>query len=201
MLAGGTQAQDCPEPGLPGSGMLGEAGGENCFTADTGHSLVQLTQGGGYISPQRSPPRPPHRASTASLTRDRGMDKMAQGWGARWGRQARRMKRRDRAAGSSWSGLLRFRLTRQVGGRQRHTDSKPPTDVCLGRMQTVRHGQAQTRGDRGNMDTGHRVGSRAGAVGPWRGAWPPQPSRAGQENKIRTSCKMPICWVLSFSLS
>ena len=79
MPAGGIHAQDAPEPGLPGSGMLGEAGGENCFSADTGHSLVQLTQGSGYISPQRSPPRPPHRASTASLTRDRGMDKMAQG--------------------------------------------------------------------------------------------------------------------------
>lgn len=91
---------------------------------------------------------------------------MAQGWGAGWDRQARRMKRRDRAAASSWSGLLRFHLTRQVGGRQRHTDSKPLTDVCLGRMQTVQHGQAQTQGDRGDMDTGHGVGNRARAMGP-----------------------------------
>lgn len=162
----GPKPRTAPGPGLPGSGTLREAGGENSFTADTGHSLVQLTQGGGYISPQCSPPCPPHRASTASLTRDRGMDKMAQGWGAGWDRQARWIKRRDRAAGSSWSGLLRFHLTRQVGGRQRHTDSKPLTDVCLGRMQTLQHGQAQTRGDRGDTDTGHGGGNRAGAMGP-----------------------------------
>lgn len=60
-----------PEPGLPGSGMLGEAGGENSFTADTGHSLVQLTQGVA-TSPRSAPHPAPHRASTASLTRDRG---------------------------------------------------------------------------------------------------------------------------------
>ena len=55
---------------------------------------------------------------------------------------------------------------RWVGGRQRHTDSKPLTDVCLGRMQTVQHGQAQTRGDRGNTDKEHGVGNEAGAMGP-----------------------------------
>lgn len=55
---------------------------------------------------------------------------------------------------------------RRVGGRQRHTDSKPLTDVCLGRMQTVQHGQAQTRGDRGNTDKEHGVGNEARAMCP-----------------------------------
>ena len=170
----GPKPRTAPGPGLPGSGMLREVGGENSFTADTGHSLVQLTQGGGYISPQCSPPCPPHRASTASLTRDRGMDKMAQGWGAGWDRQARRMKRRDRAAGSSWSGLLRVHRTRQVGGRLRHTDSKPLTDVCLGRMRmrTPQHGQAQTRATEATR-TRDTVRTGPGRWGPRGGPVPP----------------------------
>ena len=73
MPAGGTQAQDGPGPGLPGGGMLGEAGGENSLTADTGHLLVQLTQGGSYIFPQCSPPHPPSQGKH-SLTHKRQGD-------------------------------------------------------------------------------------------------------------------------------
>lgn len=74
--------------------------------ADTGHWLVQLTQRGGYISWPCFPLSPTHR--------DRGMDKMA--WEDDWAdRQARRRKRRGWVVVSSWSGLLRFHLTRRCG--------------------------------------------------------------------------------------
>ena len=73
MPAGGTQAQDGPGPGLPGGGMLGEAGGENSLTADTGHLLVQLTQGDSYIFPQCSPPHPPSCSLSVSLILSRSL--------------------------------------------------------------------------------------------------------------------------------
>lgn len=189
-----------PGPSLRGSRMLGEAGGESSPTADTGHSLVQLTQSG-VTSPGSAPhPAPPTvQAQPHSQRQGDGQD--GTGMGAGWDRQARRRKRRGRAAVSSWSGLLRFHLTRQVGGRQRHTDSKPLTDVCLGRMQTVQHGQAQTPGDRGDTDTEHWMGTRLGRWVPREGPGLPNPCGQDRKNKIRTSCKMPICWVLSFSLS
>lgn len=78
----GSQAQDGPraQPGPQqdsGRGRLLRAPP----TADTGHSLVQLTQSSGYISQPCSPP--PHPQGKHSPThRDRGMDKMAQGQGA-----------------------------------------------------------------------------------------------------------------------
>lgn len=92
-----------------------------------------------------------HRASTAPLTETGGWTR----WHGdrRWGQAGSGSKRRGWAVVSSWSGLLQFYLTRQAAAA--HTSSKPLTDVRLGRMQTVQHGQAQTQGDRG--DTEHRT--------------------------------------------
>ena len=191
MPAGGTQAQDGPGPGLPRGGMLGEAGGENSLTADTGHLLVQLTQGGSYIFPQCSPPHPPSQGKHSLTHKRQGDGQDGTGMGG-WVGQAGSA---DEAPRPGSGVLMEWFIT--IPSHK----AGPLTDVCLGRMQTVQHGQAQTQGDRGDMDTGHGVGNRARAMGPQRGAWSPQPSWAGQENKIRTSCKMPICWVLSFSLS
>lgn len=54
------------------AGRWGRAGGDSSPTADTGHSLVQLTQSGGYISRPCSPPPSTPRASTAPLTETGG---------------------------------------------------------------------------------------------------------------------------------
>lgn len=121
-------------PARATTGRWGRVGDEGSPTADTGHSLVQLTQSGGYISRPCSPRPSLHSQGKHSPThRDRGMDKMAQGQGAGRDRQARRRKRRGWAAVSSWSGLLRFHLTRQVGGRQRHTNELQAPDRRLPR--------------------------------------------------------------------
>lgn len=127
------------------------------------------------------------QAQPHSQRQENGQD----GTGMGAGRQAGSAEEAPRlGSGVLWSGLLQFHLGRQAAA---HTSSKPLTDVRLGRMQTVQHGQAQTRGDRG--DTEHGVGNKAGAMGL------PNPRGQDKKNKIRTSCKMPICWVLSFSLS
>lgn len=110
------------------AGQRRRAGGESSPMADTGHSLVQLTQSGGHLSPPCSPPAPlTGQAQPHSQKQGDGQDGM--GMGGRGDRQARRSKRRGRAAESSWSGLLRFHLTRQAGGSTHELqapDRRPP---------------------------------------------------------------------------
>ena len=75
--------------------------------------------------------------------RDRGMDKMA--WEDDWeDRQARRRKRRGWVAVSSWEWFITIPSHKAVGERPQHMKSTPLTAACLGHMQTVQHGQAQT---------------------------------------------------------
>lgn len=165
-------------------------------TADTGHSWVQLTQSGGHLFRPCSPPTPltgqaqPHSQRQGGWTRWHGE--------RRWGQAGSGSKRRGSAVVSSWSGLLQFCLTRQAAAA--HTSSKPLTDVRLGRMQTVQHGQAQTQGDRGDTEHNTEQGTRLGRWVPGDGPGFPNPGQ-DRKNKIRTSCKMPISWVLSFFLS
>lgn len=122
--------------------------------ADTGHWLVQLTQRGGYISWPCFPLSPTHR--------DRGMDKMA--WEDDWAhRQARRRKRRGWVAVSSWSGLLRFHLTRRCGERP-HEIQAPDRRLPWAHANSATWSSANT-GDRGNTGHGTRDGGRAGVMG------------------------------------
>lgn len=167
------QSPDGPraKPGLQQYGGGGQV--VRAPMADTGHSRVQLTQSGGHLCRPCSPPAPlTGQAQPHSQRQGYGQDGTGIGDG---GRQAPRSECRGWAAVSSWSGLLRFQAAATP------MSSKPLTDVCLGRMQTVQHGQAQTQGDRGDTEHGTRNGNKAGAMDPWRVAWFPQPGWAGQE--------------------
>lgn len=75
MPAGGTQAQDGPGPGLPSGGGLGEAGGENSLTADTGLARAADTRRQLHLPAVLPTPSPltgqaqPHSQETGGWTR------------------------------------------------------------------------------------------------------------------------------------
>lgn len=143
------------------AGQWERAGGETSPMADTGHSLVQLTQSGGHLSPPCSPPAPlTGQAQPHSQKQGDGQDGMGMGGGG-----TGRLGGVSAEAGQRCPhGVVYYDSISQGRRAAAHMSSKPLTDVRLGRMQTVQHDQAQTQGDRG--DTKHGLGYKAGAMGP-----------------------------------
>lgn len=166
------------------AGWWGRAGGEGSPHGRHRTLARAADTKRGYISQPCSPPDSTPRASTAPLTETGGWTRWHRDRGP--GGQAGSAEEAPRpAAVSSWSGLLRFHLTRQVGGRQRHMNELQAPDRRLPRAHanSATWASANT-GDRGDTGHGTRNGERGWADGSLeRGLL--SPTLTGRTGKIR----------------
>lgn len=137
------------------------------------------------------PTRSTHRASAGPLT-ETGDGQDGTGMGA-GDRQARRRKRRGRQrCPMEW--FITIPSGRQAAAHELQAPDTSASGACK-QCNTVKRKHGATEATR-NTD-----GERGGAPVPGEGPGLPNPPGQDRKNKIRTSCKMPICWVLSFALS
>lgn len=140
-------------------------------TADTGHSLVQLTQSGGHLSRPCSPPAPLTGQAQAHSQRQ-GMDRMAQGWGRGTGRLGGGSAEAGQRCPMEW--FITIPSGRQAAAHELQAPDTSASGACK-QCNMVKRKHGATEATR-NTEWGTRLGP-----GPWRGAWSPQPCRAGQE--------------------
>lgn len=85
------------------------------------------------------------------------------GMGRRLGRQAGSAEEAPRLGGGVLMEWFIDSISQGgVGERPQHMKSKPPTDACLGHMQTAQHGQAQTQATEATLDMEHGMGDGLG---------------------------------------
>lgn len=119
--------------------------------ADTGHWLVQLTQRGAYISWPCFLPSQPH-------SQRRGWTR----WHGKTTGQTGRLGRGSAEAGWRCPQWFIDSITRRCGRAATAHEIQPPTDACLGHMQTAQHGQAQTQATEATLDMEHGMGDGLG---------------------------------------